>query len=276
MSAKDDLKCKELRKQIFITGYSGGMAHLASSFSSVEIIYTLYMKDIMRFDSKNPCWSERDRFVLSKGHAGLALYSILEMAGYITKGDLYSYLKPFCHIGGEPNVRDAAGIEASTGSLGHGLSIAIGMAMAQKLDINGARTFVLIGDGECQEGSIWEAAMSATAFSLDNLVVILDSNNVQKTNHIKETMRYVSWDDKWKSFGWNVIEADGHDVDNLQRVFKELPVNGKPTIIKANTIKGKGVSVMEDNPKWHFKLPNGKQLKIFMEELGISKEELEV
>ena len=276
MGQQDDFQCKELRQQIFITGYSGGMAHLASCFSAVEILYTLYMKDILKHDPRNPDMPDRDRFVLSKGHAGLALYAALWKAGYLSLKELHSYLKPNCHIGGEPNMGDLKGIEASTGSLGHGMSAAVGMAMAQKLDGNGAKTYVMIGDGECQEGTIWEAAMSAMAFSLENLIVILDCNQLQKTNRVEETLKYVDWTHKWEAFGWNVIETDGHNVDGLKEAFHCNPLNGKPTIVIAHTVKGKGVSIMEDNPIWHFKLPNKKEKCIFLEELGITEEELEV
>ena len=275
MSALDEERCRMLRKKIFITAYKGGMAHLASCFSAIEIIYTLYMKGIMNYDSKNPFMINRDRFVLSKGHAGLALYSVLELAGCISGEELDSYLKPD-GIGGEPNYGDARGIEASTGSLGHGLPMAVGMAMAQKHDNNGAKTYVLVGDGECQEGTIWEAAMAASSFGLDNLIGIIDCNELQKTNRIDETMKYVSWEEKWTAFGWNVVLVDGHDVERLYESFASLPSNGKPTVIIAKTTKGKGVSIMEGVPKWHYKMPNKKELKIIMDELQISLEELEV
>ena len=276
MSAIDEERCKELRKRIFITGYKGGMAHLASCFSSIEILYTLYMKDILKYDVQNPKMDDRDRFVLSKGHAGLALYSVLELAGVVSQTEMDSYLSCISGIGGEPNLGDAEGIEASTGSLGHGLSMAVGMAIAQKYDEKGSKTYVLIGDGESQEGTIWEAAMSASSFSLDNLYVILDCNQLQKTNRIDETMGYVSWREKWSAFGWNVFDVDGHDIDALCKVFANIPSNGKPSIIIANTIKGKGVSIMEGIPKWHFKMPNKKELNVFLKELQISEEELGV
>ncbi len=275
MSDYDVEKCKELRKKIFITGYKGGMAHLASCFSAVDIIYALYIKGIMNHNPSNPNMGNRDRFVLSKGHAGLALYSVLCEAGYISEQELSTYLMPYCHIGGEPNMRDMPGIEASTGSLGHGLSNAIGMALAQKCDNNGAKTYVMIGDGESQEGTIWEAAMSAVAFKLDNLIVILDCNELQKTCSVQSTMDYVCWDEKWKAFGWNVVEMDGHDVESIVKTLDNIEHNGKPTLVIAHTIKGKGVSIMEGNPIWHFKLPNRKEKKIFMEELNIKEEELE-
>lgn len=276
MNQVDLDNCKALRKRIFTVAYSGGMGHLASCFSSVEILYTLFLKGVLKFDAKNPNMPDRDRFVLSKGHGGLALYTTLEMAGFVKKEDIDSYLKPNAVIGGEPNLGDAPGIEVSTGSLGHGLSMALGMAMAQKLDESGARTFCLIGDGESQEGTIWEAAMAASSFELHNLVAILDCNELQKTNRIDETMKYISWEEKWKAFGWNVLHVDGHDMDAMKETFSSLPKNGKPTMVIAHTVKGKGVSIMEGVPKWHFKMPNKKELKVILEELSISEEELEV
>ena len=275
MSILDDDKCRELRKRVFIAGYKGGMAHLASCFSSIEIIYTLYIRGIMNYNSQDPFMKDRDRFVLSKGHAGLALYSVLELAGYFKKGLVSSYLQ-LGGIGGEPNYGDAVGIEASTGSLGHGLSIAVGMALAQKSDKKEAKTYVLIGDGESQEGSVWEAAMAASSFGLDNLITILDCNELQKTSRIDETMKYISWEEKWKAFGWNVVTCDGHNVDDLYEAFTNLPKNGKPTMVIAKTIKGKGISIMEATPKWHFKIPNKKELKYFLNELQVSEEELGV
>ena len=276
MNEFDASNCRELRKRIFTVAYKGGMGHIASCFSSVEIIYTLLQKGVVKHNPQNPNDVNRDRFVLSKGHAGLALYTVLEMAGYIKKEEVDTYLKPNAIIGGEPNFGDAPGIEVSSGSLGHGLSIAVGMAIAQKYDGNGAKTFVLIGDGESQEGTIWEAAMSASSFCLDNLIVVLDCNQLQKTNRIDETVGYICWKEKWEAFGWNVYEVDGHDIDDMYKLFSNLTFEGRPTIVVANTIKGKGVSIMEGVPKWHFKMPNKKELKYFIEELQISEEELEV
>ena len=319
MSADDIKKCGDLRRRIFTVGYSGGMAHLASCFSCVEIIYTLFMKDIMNFDKENADAENRDRFVLSKGHGGLALYSVLELAGLVDSDALSNYLKPGCIIGGEPNFGDVKGIEASTGALGHGFPMAVGMALAQKLDMeekldndemlsqnpdkkdmvsqkpdedvtvswepdeskaslrkageSGARTYVLIGDGECQEGSVWETAAFAGANNINNLIAIVDENRLQKTKAVTEIAGEALLKDKWTSFGWNVIEADGHNIDELCRVFKDAQAAGKPTVIIAKTIKGKGVSIMENNPIWHFKMPNRKELKVFMEELKLPEED---
>ena len=261
----------ELRKKIYLAGRAGGMAHLASCFSALEILYSLYCEGILRIDASNP--SARDRFILSKGHGGLALYAVLEEAGYLPNGILKTYLQPQTRIGGEPYKRDWDVIETSTGSLGHGLSVAVGMALAQKMDHEGARTFVLIGDGESQEGSVWEAAMSAAAFHLDNLITILDCNGLQKTDHIEETMGGdPNWHNKWEAFGWNVSEVDGHDLKALNETLSHIRSFGKPHLIIAHTVKGKGVSIMENQPQWHFKLPNRKEEIIFRNELGIMDE----
>lgn len=268
-------KCQELRKEIFITGYKGGLAHLASCFSCLEILYALYLNGVMHYDAKNPDLKERDRLILSKGHAGLALYHIMAEAGFLTKDEVKTYLQPGTHIGGEPCMRDLKGIEATTGSLGHGLSMGVGMALTQKMDQTGAKTYVILGDGECQEGTIWEAAMSAPAFALDNLVAILDCNNIQKMDTVKKTMGLDNWQEKWEAFGWTVEHVDGHDVEGITNLLKKENSTGKPMLVIAHTIKGKGVSVMEDNPNWHFKLPGRKELKFFKEELGVSDSELE-
>lgn len=266
--------CKELRKQIFITGYKGGMAHLASCYSAVEILYTLYLKGVLCYDPTQPDILLRDRFILSKGHSALALYAVLQKAGFITEDEFRSYLQPGCHVGGEPRLGDLPGVEATTGSLGHGLPMAVGIALAQKADKIPFRTYVLLGDGECEEGSVWEAAMAASTFSLNNLIVILDCNGLQKTAAVSEIMKVVQWKEKWKSFGWTVREVDGHDSDALKACLLVDAEEGKPTLIIAHTVKGKGVSIMEGNPLWHFKLPNRKELKVFKEELHIADEEM--
>ena len=267
---------KELRKRIFLIGYKGKMAHLASCFSALEILYTLYVKNILSYDAQNPKWEDRDRFVLSKGHAGLALYVVLNRTGLVSDDVLWSYLQENSMIGGEPCMRDCQWIEATTGSLGHGLPMAVGMAMALKMNGSKAKVYVLLGDGECQEGTIWEAAMNASQFKLDNLVVILDSNKIQKMDLVENTMGNPMWKEKWTSFGFEVIDVDGHDIEQLQNVFEEqIEGNEKPHLVIAHTIKGRGVSIMEANPAWHFKLPNKKELKMVMEELNIAEEELQ-
>lgn len=270
----EEQELKELRKKIFITGYKGKMAHLASCYSSLEILYALYRKKVLRYDIQNPEWADRDRFILSKGHAGLALYGVMTLAGMLSEEEYASYLQPGSHIGGEPCMRDSKWVEATTGSLGHGLSMAVGMAIALKANHSPARVYVILGDGECEEGTIWEAAMSAAAFQLDNLITILDCNRIQKMDFVEKTIGIENWVEKWTSFGWNVKEVDGHDVSALENVLKASDVPDTPRLIIANTIKGKGISIMEDSPNWHFKLPNKKELKVFKEELGISDFEL--
>lgn len=228
----------------------------------------------MKYNISNPYDKSRDRLILSKGHAGVALYWVMCEAGLMKASELETFLQPGTHIGGEPCMRDFPGVEASTGSLGHGLSMAAGMAMAQKMDGINARTFVVIGDGECEEGTIWEAAMSASAFHLNNLVVLLDCNHIQKMTTITDTIGLDNWKEKWESFGWIVKEVDGHDVDALEAALKEENDTDKPLFIIAHTVKGKGISIMENNPLWHFKLPNRKEKKVFHKELDISDEEL--
>lgn len=268
-------KLLELRKEIFITGYKGGMAHLASCFSCLEMLYALYLKDILRYDASNPKWEDRDRFILSKGHAGLALYCVLKEAGLMTAEQVSSYLTEMSLIGGEPCMRDCEWIEATTGSLGHGLSLGLGMAMALKSDSRNARVYVMLGDGECEEGTIWEAAMMAAAQKLDNLIAILDCNKLQKMDYVQQTIGEPNWRQKWEAFGWSVDEVDGHDMNALKAVLEKTIETGKPRLIIANTIKGKGVSIMENHANWHFKLPGRKELKVFKEELEISDAELE-
>lgn len=272
---KDEVVLKELRKQIFVTGFKGKMAHLASCYSSLEMIYTLYMKGVLHYDPKNPKWNERDRFILSKGHAGLALYSVLMQAGLLSEEAYKSYLQGNSLIGGEPCMRDCPWVEATTGSLGHGLPMAVGIAMALKMDHNPAKVYVMLGDGECEEGTVWEAALSAKAFGLDNLVVILDCNEIQKMDFVEKTIGSTNWAEKWSSFGWTVDEVDGHNIEQFKEVMLKNPEEGKPRFVIAHTVKGKGVSVMENNPNWHFRLPKGKDLKKFKEELGVSDSELE-
>lgn len=272
---KEEKELHELRKEIFITGYKGGMAHLASCYSCLEMLYALYLRGILKYDRDNPKWEGRDRFILSKGHAGLALYGVMMKAGLIKEDVYHSYLQTDSLIGGEPCMRDCKWVEATTGSLGHGLSMGAGIAMALKMNGSSAKVYVMLGDGECEEGTVWEAAMTAPAFALDNLVVILDCNKIQKMDFVDKTIGPENWRERWSSFGWNVDEVDGHDMAAFQEVVLKKSEDGKPRFIIAHTIKGKGISIMENNPNWHFKLPGRKELKVFKAELGIDDAELE-
>ncbi|MCR5280068.1 MAG: transketolase [Lachnospiraceae bacterium] len=272
---RDKQVLDNLRKRIFITGYKGGMAHLASCFSCVDMIYALYHKGLVRYKAGEPKWPDRDRFILSKGHGGLALYAVLLEEGLITEEMFSSYLTEDSLIGGEPCMRDCEYIEATTGSLGHGLSMGLGIAMALKLDKSPAKVYVMLGDGELQEGTAWEAVMTAPSFGLDNFIAILDRNRIQKMDFVEKVMGDPKWRDKFESFGWNVLETDGHDVEAFANTVRKAGEMSGPVLVIADTVKGKGVSIMENNPNWHFKLPGKKELKVFKEELNISDSELE-
>ena len=272
---KEKEKLKELRKTLFLTGYKASIAHIASAFSIVEILYTLYNKNILKYDSKNPQWEDRDIFILSKGHGSLAYYTILQDVGFFSKEVLDTFSKPGSILGGEPALPHIPGVEATTGSLGHGLSYGVGIAIAKKMDNKKEKVYVLLGDGECQEGTIWEAVMYANHMNLDNLIIIVDCNKIQKMSTLENVMSIDSWKNKFKSFGCNIIEVDGHNVSKLEKAFNKENLTNKPTVILANTIKGKGVSIVENDPRWHFKLPSKKELKVFVSELEITEEEIE-
>lgn len=274
-SVDEEKELLELRKKIFVTGYKGGMAHLASCYSCLEMLYALYLKGVLNYDPANAKWKDRDRFILSKGHAGLALYGVMMKAGLIDEKVYGSYLLQNSLIGGEPCMRDSEWVEATTGSLGHGLSLGMGMAMALKSEKSPAKVYVMLGDGECEEGTVWESVMTAPAFHLDNLIAILDCNDVQKMDFVEKIIGTANWKERWESFGWETDETDGHDMEAFKKVLTRCSDSGKPRLIIAHTVKGKGVSIMENNPNWHFKLPGRKELKVFKEELGIMDSELE-
>lgn len=267
---------KEIRKDIIIAAYHGGAGHLASAFSAVEIMTALYFGGILKYDKNNSNWEGRDKLIVSKGHASLVLYSVLKRIGYISREELYTFCQPGSLLGGEPKYGDIPGVEATTGSLGHGLSFAVGIALANKMDGKTSRVYVLLGDGECQEGSVWEAALSAAHHQLGNLTVILDRNQLQAMGDTEEILKLDSLVEKWQGFGWEVAEADGHNIENLIQVMKadRTSVKSKPRIIIANTIKGKGISFMERVPIWHYRMPNEEEMQIVMRELDITEKEL--
>ena len=270
-----DKELKEIRKRIFLTGYSASIAHLASAYSIVEILYALYVKKVLKYDSKNPQNENRDIFILSKGHGSLAYYTTLAKVGFFEEDLLKTFSKPGSILGGEPALPHIPGVEATTGSLGHGLSYGAGIALGKKLDNKNNKVYVLLGDGECQEGTIWEAVMFAVHKELNNLIIIVDNNRIQKMGTLKDVMGIDTWKNKFEAFGCNVVETDGHDVDALTEVLTKDYNTTKPTVIIANTIKGKGVSIVENDPRWHFKLPSKKELKVFMTELDVTEEEVE-
>jgi transketolase domain protein len=271
---KDNKNLLNIRKEIFLTGYSASMAHLASAYSIVELIYVLYEKNILKYDATNPKKEDRDIFILSKGHGSLALYVTLERCGFFDKAFLRSFAKKGSHLGGEPTIPDVAGIEATTGSLGHGLSIATGIAMAKKIDKKDEKVYVLLGDGELEEGTVWEAVMFAVHQNLSNLIIIVDNNKIQKMSTVENVMSIKDWGSKFTSFGCNVKEIDGHNVEEIENTFNTIDKE-KVNVIIANTVKGKGLSLMENDPRWHWRLPSKKELKTFVSELEISEEELE-
>ncbi len=247
-----DHRSRSLCRSIVDTFRAGGRGHLASAFSLVEIMRVLF-DDVLRFDPLRPDWEERDRFLLSKGHGCLALYAILADKGFFPATELATFCRMGTRLGGHPDHR-LPGVEASTGSLGHGLSLGVGMALNARFAKNGARVFVLMGDGECNEGSVWEAALSATKHGLDNLTVLVDCNGWQSYGRTSEVLDLEPFADKWRSFGFAVSETDGHDLSALRRVLTALPLApGQPNAVICRTVKGKGVRLCEHNPGWHHK-----------------------
>lgn len=244
-------KSKQLRKDVVISIGVGVAGHIGGSNSSADIVTALYFYK-MKHDPKNPKMEDRDRFLLSKGHVAILQYSALAEAGYFPVEDLKKTKELDSHLQGHPDVLKTPGIEAGTGSLGQGLSIGLGMAMGMKLKKSKRKVYVLIGDGELAEGQIWEAAMSASAFKADNLVAILDRNRLQANGRIVDRFNTNPIDSKFESFGWNVIEIDGHNMEEILNALDATDsVKGKPTIIIANTIKGKGLSFAENVVSFH-------------------------
>jgi len=241
--------------------------HPGGSLSAVEIVVELYF-DYMRIDPHNPKWPDRDRFILSKGHAAPVLYAVMAEAGYTPIGQLNTLRQLGSIYQGHPDVRFMPSLEASTGSLGEGLSLAIGMGLAARLDGRGYRTYVMLGDGEIQEGQILEAAMAGAFHKVDNIVAIVDYNRIQLDGFVKDIMEVAPLADKWRAFGWHTLEIDGHELPAIQKAFREAEATkGKPTCIVAHTIKGKGVSFMENNPKFHGTAPTPDEVKVALQEL---------
>ena len=242
----------EVRRNILEMAVSAGAssAHFGGALSITEIISTLFSYQ-MKIDKKNPNWEERDRFILSKGHACLAYYAALCEVGYISKEELKTFEKNDSNLLGHPVINRNLGIDFSNGSLGMGLSLGIGVAISSKKKKKNFNVYVVVGDGECNEGSIWEAAMAAPNFNLNNLYTIIDKNNFQQTGSNKEIMNVDNLKDKWSSFGWYTVELDGHDVQALYNFFSQSKKINKPKAIIAKTIKGKGFSFSENNNEWH-------------------------
>lgn len=247
---------KTIRKGIVDQVYKAGSGHPGGSLSITDILTVLYFKEL-RLDPENPKWEDRDKLILSKGHCAPALYSCLANRGFFDPKELENFRKVEGMLQGHPDMNKVPGVDMTTGSLGQGLSAANGMAIAGKIDNKDYRVYCILGDGEIEEGQIWEAAMASSKYKLDNLCVIIDNNNLQIDGTIDEVMNSYPIDEKFKSFGFQVINIDGHDIDEIIKAFDVAKnVKGKPTCIIAKTIKGKGVSFMENKVEWHGKAPN--------------------
>ena len=259
---------KQIRRDIIEMTSAAGSGHPGGSLSSVELLTTLYFGGAMQHDPANPKWADRDRLILSKGHAAPVLYSAMAEAGYVPKDKLTTLRKLGSIYQGHPDVRFIPQLDASTGSLGEGVSIALGMGLAAKLNGSPSRTYCILGDGEVQEGQVWESAMFGAFHKVDNIVVIVDHNRIQLDGFVKDIMEIEPLVEKWQAFGWHVIDLDGHDIPALQAAFAEAAATkGKPTAIVARTVKGKGVSFMENNPKFHGVAPNKEETALALKEL---------
>ncbi|MED5099316.1 transketolase [Niallia circulans] len=264
---KLERKAAEIRMTVIDMVYEAGTGHTGSSLSNTDILTVLFY-EVMKNDPVNPNWEERDRYIQSKGHAVESYWAVLADKGYFPKEELKTFSKFNTRLIGHPNNK-VPGVEMNTGALGHGLSISVGMALAAKMDHKDYRVFTLMGDGELAEGSVWEAAMAASQYKLDNLVGIVDRNRLQITGSTDDVMSNEPLDKKWESFGWDVIEVDGNDIAELVQVFHSIPkTEGKPTIILANTIKGKGISFAENEAGWHHHVPSQEEYELAMKELS--------
>ncbi|MET0164302.1 MAG: transketolase [Vicinamibacterales bacterium] len=260
-------RARRIRRTSLRMVHRARLGHPGGDLSCADILAVLYFH-VLRVDPESPGNPNRDRFVLSKGHASAALYATLAERGFFAAAQLDTYMQPLSQLNGHPDRNKVPGVEANTGPLGHGLPIAVGMAAAAKLDGAQWRTFVLTGDGELQEGSNWEAIMAAAQFGLDNLAVIVDRNRLQQGDATEKTIALEPLADRWRAFGWSVIDVDGHDTDALIRVFSDLPANaGRPTCVIAHTNKGRGVSFIEDRVEWHHRVPNDDELTAALVEL---------
>lgn len=261
-------KAREIRREIIRMLGVSGSGHPGGSLSSTDIVTALYF-NVMNHDPANSKWEDRDRFILSKGHASPVLYAALALCGYFQKEQLLTFRKLGSPLQGHPDMRRLPGVEASTGSLGQGLSIAIGMALNAKLERKSYYAYTLISDGETNEGQTWEAVASAAHYQLDHLIVVLDYNKFQLDNHVKKILNLEPMAEKWRSFNWTVREIDGHNMKEILEAFQwAKKQSGQPSIIIAHTIKGKGVSFMENNNEFHGAAPTPEEAERALQELG--------
>ena len=252
--------------------HDAGLGHIGGEFSATDILVTLFFGGVLRYDPAKPDDPDRDRFVLSKGHSAAALYTTLAKAGYFDEAELDTFLQPLSRLNGHPDRNKVPGVETNTGPLGHGFPVAVGIALSGQLDGAERRTFVLTGDGELQEGSMWEAAMAAGHFGLDKLICIVDRNRLQQGDRTETTMGLDPLPDKFAAFGWAVREVDGNDPAALLEAFAALPFEaGKPNCLIANTTKGKGVSFIEDRAAWHHRIPTDEEYEQAVAELEGSR-----
>lgn len=263
---------KRLANQIRIRSlqmvHRARLGHPGGDLSAADILVTLYSA-ILHVDPKHPEAPERDRFIMSKGHCSASLYATLAVSGFFDEHELETYMVPLSFLNGHPDRNKVPGVEANTGPLGHGLPIAVGCALAAKMDNAIWRTFVLTGDGELQEGSNWEAAMAAAQYKLDNLTLIVDRNRIQQGDFTEKTIGMEPIADRWKAFGWEVRETDGHDHDALISILSTTPFKtSKPSCLIAHTEKGHGVSFMTNRPEWHHKVPSSQELEAAIQELS--------
>ena len=260
-------KAQKMRQEIITMIYKAQSGHPGGSLSSTDIMVALYFSEL-NIDPTNPQWKLRDRMILSKGHCCPVLYTALAMRGYFDMEILGTLRQMGSILQGHPYMNKVPGIDMTTGSLGQGLSVGVGMAIGAKADDLPSRIFVLIGDGECNEGQIWEAAMCAAKYKLNNLIAIIDQNGLQNDGFTREIMPTESLADKWNAFGWQVLSIDGHNMTDILKAFKTAKqIHDKPVCIIAKTVKGKGVSFMENVPVWHGKAPNSEEYMIAMQEL---------
>jgi transketolase len=265
--AEMEVMAKKLRRHIVTMVGKAGSGHPGGSLSAVEIVTTLYFK-MMRHKPLDPQWPDRDRFILSKGHAAPLLYAALAECGYFPVKELLTLRQMDSRLQGHTDRTITPGVEMSAGSLGQGLSFGLGVALAGRIDEQGYRVYVLMGDGECNEGQVWEAAMATAHYNVDNLTAVVDNNGQQIDGWNCDVMSLDPFAAKWQSFGWRVIEVDGHSIPQLITAFKEAQkVKGQPTVIIAHTIKGKGVSFMENNPDFHGTAPNTMEVELALKEL---------
>lgn len=261
---------RKVRAEILRLSHARGISHVGSALSGVDITVALYF-NVMNIDPSRPLDPVRDRFILSKGHAALAQYVVLQQRGFFSREKLYTCGCEGAKLAEHPPPGCAAGIEAATGSLGHGPGLCIGMALAGRIGKRKFNNFTLVSDGEVNEGSIWEAALFAPVHELDNVAVIVDYNKWQATGRSNEVMRLEPLREKWETFGWRAEEIDGHDMIEIVDVLSSVPDgSGRPLAVVANTVKGKGVSFMEDDNNWHYRVPDDDELEAALEELGES------